>query len=1013
MRQTPPDKLSPPPLAISAAGQRLRARIDDAASLVWVHAAPGFGMRSAVRAWAATKERLVRWYRVDSQDQDALYSACSLRRLFAGERDPGREGFRERASQNLSEAWELLLDELDSRLTDPLWIVLEGVEQICNLESHPVWSTLLLRQSTKLRLLVTSHRALPDKWSRWTLNRHILPLGPEELRWSLEEARAWIEHWGLSGEPLAVLEIERMLAASEGWGAGFEYLVHRHAGRRSEAATEAMRSLWSQMQLSVRSRAPQRSSWSSLLAIAPSRSVSDELLRKLDPSCELLGLLSSLVSDKLMVRLEATGRARRFVFHPLFAELLQEGGEVLAPEPEQCSRLAKTFVEAGRPLDALLVLAKSERWGLFLELLDRCASSLCDHPNLSSLSWALRGIPAERIGEERRVWLMVFRGLSYQGVDDLAALDQLRAALQERHRLDLEWQAVAVCAMVQMTLNDGRDFSSIPDYIDQMESLLASSTKEHFSRSRQLELYLSAMMCMLLVRPNHPKHAPWRDAILAFPAQVFATPKHAALAATLIQKYALTGWVHYAQQIFNRLKWSEGRGVAGQTRLAIEVGHFFIDVISGLFVELLERASDLERSLERQGASLWRSETQAMTAFAALCVGDRSRLETSIAQLNTSQARRSPFYGLCAPLLISLKGALVGDYDRIFEGQRKSIEVADRLGFCHYQCTTRSCLAMNLFEHEAFEMGQVLLSQAQKMAQEFAMPVSTWCVELVRAFRYLQLGEKSSCAKIVKEVFAQMREAGCYTLPLHFHRGYSDLLTFALQSDIEVSFVVNLIRRTRKYHLYIDISIWPAKYELNVLGGFSLTVDGQDCTTKFRQTANRFELLTALIWLGGRGVKEELLLDSVWSHVRTDPRGRLRQAIRRLCQSLGRSDAIVWEEGVVSFHPNLWRLDTWRVQERLMQLRELASDPNQDALSLRKELVALRRLVERGFVGATPVPTALLHAQDIPTSPSQVGPPELLEILQQVELCLSGSPSIGVSAALSGAPGGVELEGRI
>lgn len=1012
MRRAPLDKLSPPPLAISSAGQRLRARIDGTSSLVWVHAAPGFGMRSAVRAWAATKQDVVRWYRVDPQDQDPLYSACSLRRLFAGERDAGRESFRARATENLAEAWELLLDELDTRLRECLWIVLDGVEQIHDLESHPVWSTLLLRQSTKLRLVVTSHRALPDKWSRWTLNRHVLPLGPEELRWSLDEARAWIEHWGLAGEPLAVLDIERMLAACEGWGAGFEYLVHRHVGRRSQAAIEAMRSLWAQMQLAVRRRTPRVSSWSSLLAIAPSRSVSDELLRKLDPSCELLGLLSSLVSDKLMVHLEATGRDRRFVFHPLFAELLHEGGKVPAPNPEQCSHLAKTFLECGRPLDALLVLAKSERWSLFLELLDRCAASLCDHPNLSSLALALQAIPSELIGEERRLWLMVFRALSYQGVDDRAAMEHLRAALQERERLDLEWQGVAVCAMVQMTVSGGRDFCSLPDYIDQMESLLANSTKERFSQSRQLEIYLSALTCMLLVRPNHPKHAPWRDAILAFPAQAFGTPKNASLAATLIQKYALTGWVHYAQQIFNRLKWSEGFSTPSQTRLAIEVSRFFIDVISGLFVELLDRASDLERCLERQAASLWRSETQAMTAFAALCVGDRSRLEMSIAQLNTSQARRSSFYGLCAPLLISLRGAAASDYERIFEGQLKCMKVADRLGLCHYQCTTRGGLAMNLFEHEEFERGQGLLDQAQKMAEEFAMPVSIWCVRLVKAFRHLQLGEKGSCAKIITEVFGQMREAGCYTLPIHFHRGYSDLLSFALESAIESEFIVDLIRRTRKYHLYVDISIWPAKYELSVLGGFSLTIDGQDCTAKFRQTANRFELLTALIWLGGRDVNEELVLNSVWSHVRTDPKGRLRQAIRRLCQSLGRSDAIVWEEGVISLHPCLWRLDTWQLQERLVQLRELAQDANHDAGALRKGVIAIRRSIERGFVGATPIPAGLLSADNISPSLSRIGPPALLDQLQEVELALLGASPVEESRPASGGRG-AELEGRV
>lgn len=975
--RTPRTALNFPQLLPPALLAKLPERIasESEAGVCWVYAAPGAGKTCAIRAWAHQCASPVHWHEVQPQDRDPVACALALWRLFAGPHDPGLAGFQQRIDQiGVRTAWELLLDELDARLSDQTWIVVDGLDEADALVQHPVWSALLLREFRALRFVVSSCEPVPGSWSRWLVNRHIVCFGFEDLCWSFAEAKAWVQHWGFdalaSDEPF----LRRVLEQSQGWGAGVEYLVRRAALDDRAPLVPGMQILWTKL-LSASKTAPESvGPWPVLHALGQLGEVSLGLVRELDPTGAVREQLGWLAGRGFLVQLRNDQQSSVYQFHPMFCDLLGQVGQVSELSSTDARDVAGVFVREGQCLAGLALLARTRCWDSFVHNLEANGVALCELPSLQDLAEPLSRLPAEFLAADKAGGIAVLTGISLMETEPVRAMELLKAAL-ERPQAPF-WRAITLDVLARRAMLLGHQAFEIEAYVNAIDELLDTSAGQQLPDARRLSLTLCAMMGALLVCPWHPGLEGWRDRALDFQSESFAGPKVASLTATVAKAYALTGCGEYAKQMLRRLQFSEHTGMHEQTRTAILVASFFVCVFSGRFEDIVPISDELETHWERPSTVVWRGEVQLFSAFAALCVGDRARLALSLSRYKASEAAASPFSSICAPLLDALLGASKSDYDQIIDGQQRCLVQSQKLGIRFYECVIRASMALNLLEIDRRQEALSHLSGAELLSDRLKMPTASWCVSLVKAYLAMSEGNAQRCSGILSEVFGQMSEAGCFMLPLHFHRGFSDLLIFALEQGIEVGYLVDFIRRSKKYHHYVESAAWPAKFELSVMGGFSLRIDGQDKTSRFRQAAHRFELLTALMYLGGRDVSESELIACVWPYVRNDARARLRQAIRRLSQSLGRADAILWSEGMVSLNPKLWQYDLWALREEVQAYRQrgacVSSEPEVQMQRLR-----LATMLGRDFVGPTQLPVQLRESENFDVVAWPGSPPGL------------------------------------
>lgn len=121
---------------------------------------------------------------------------------------------------------------------------------------------------------------------------------------------------------------------------------------------------------------------------------------------------------------------------------------------------------------------------------------------------------------------------------------------------------------------------------------------------------------------------------------------------------------------------------------------------------------------------------------------------------------------------------------------------------------------------------------------------------------------------------------------------------------------------------YVDGQPWPIR--IYTLGRFVVCRKEKQVVPDGRGQRKPFELLKALIALGGRGVEEGRLISRLWPDAEGDAAYRaFITNLQRLRQLLGRREAIQLREGCLTLNPSLVWVDCWEF-ERLLSQAEAA-----------------------------------------------------------------------------------------
>jgi len=148
----------------------------------------------------------------------------------------------------------------------------------------------------------------------------------------------------------------------------------------------------------------------------------------------------------------------------------------------------------------------------------------------------------------------------------------------------------------------------------------------------------------------------------------------------------------------------------------------------------------------------------------------------------------------------------------------------------------------------------------------------------------------------------------------------------ALTEGIEVDYVQDLIR---KHRLIMDdppfhLKNWPWPVKIYTLGKFELLKD--DELLQFSRKAQKKPLLMLKALVAGRrGLKEELLSDTLWPEADGDrAHSAFTTTLSRLRQLIGSERAIAYHEGKTTLDPRYCWVDSW-VFERIFEQIEADS----------------------------------------------------------------------------------------
>jgi ATP/maltotriose-dependent transcriptional regulator MalT len=216
-------KLARPPVRaehLSRARLQAALRSGSTRRLTLLAAPPGFGKTTLLSAWAANEEA-VAWLWLDADDNDPVrFFTCVLEAIQTVRPGIGvnaRAALRAPGAGLTEAVLPLLVNELVAPDTSVVKLVLDDYHAITNSAVHDALGYLLERMPPSLRIVIASREDPPLALPRLRARDELCELRAADLRFTAEEARAFLT--SAPDVALSDADAERLRERTEGWPA--------------------------------------------------------------------------------------------------------------------------------------------------------------------------------------------------------------------------------------------------------------------------------------------------------------------------------------------------------------------------------------------------------------------------------------------------------------------------------------------------------------------------------------------------------------------------------------------------------------------------------------------------------------------------------------------------------------------------------------------------------------------------------------------------------------------------
>jgi DNA-binding SARP family transcriptional activator len=236
----------------------------------------------------------------------------------------------------------------------------------------------------------------------------------------------------------------------------------------------------------------------------------------------------------------------------------------------------------------------------------------------------------------------------------------------------------------------------------------------------------------------------------------------------------------------------------------------------------------------------------------------------------------------------------------------------------------RYCKGKMLVLAGQYGQASELFAQGLQFCRELPSKHLEFTGLMLRAYSWLKQENPDCCKSDLKAALGiAATEQDYWTFPFWDHTMLTRLCAFALQQNIEMDYVIALIRKWRLLppkEMYA-LESWPWSIYIHTLGRFSVLVD----ETKVPPKGKTLEMLKVLIALVARDVHLQSIGDLLWPDAEGDQaQQNLKTTLHRLRKIIGQQ-ALQLNDRKLTLDPKRVWVDLWAF-DRL--LNELESSPD-------------------------------------------------------------------------------------
>jgi LuxR family transcriptional regulator, maltose regulon positive regulatory protein len=871
---------------------------------VWIAGPAGCGKTSLVSSYVEARRSPALWYQLDAGDGDAAtffyYMGAALRQAAPRQRRPMpllTPEYLHDVPTFAQRYFEGLIDRLG---TAPV-VVLDNYQDVPREAAlHAILRRGFAAIPEGARVIVVSRHMPPPAFARFRTHGQMRVIGWEDLRLTIEEARALARAGGERTARNA--DIQTAYAAADGWAAGLIMMLssaevvgtgRRAIGRltRDEIFDYFGSELFDQTESETQRFLVETALFPSMTARMA------QSLTGLGHAGEILARLS----DNHFFTTRDVQREPVFQYHPLFRDFLLARGRRIRTHAETAPLLerAATILEGqGHVEDALALAQESASWERLAGLIVKQAPATMAQGRHRTIEAWIRALPSEVV--DANAWLLFWQGVSLMPTNLVESRCHLERAFE---RFDAQSEAtgrlLAWSAIVDCHLYAWDDFGRLDPWIAWMDdngSLLEGTPPD-------VEAAVVTSMTGALVhrQPQHPRIHEWLHRSRALISGTGNAHFRLRSGSYAFLHYFWAGDVARMRAVLDEI-----------LRAARDPDAPPLSRITGKCCEAAASATwrlggSTEMSLQsvEDGLALARATGVHTTDFMLLAQGAVSAISDG-----TSRAAREwldKMAGLAlgrdarsyCHFLASWNAVLHGEVERAIGYVDLALPLAIDSGMPYSEAVARLLRAELLHDTGRDVEAQNEIARARCLADGMRNEFVGCMVDLAEARIALDTHTPVADASLARAL-TTMRERSIPNTYFWVPRWMARVCVAALDGGIEVPFVRQLVRERRLVpdEPPLHCALWPWDLRIASLGTF--VVERDDKPLEFSAKAPRRTLLflKTLIACGERGASGERIADLLWPNAEGDSAQQaLTTSLHRLRQLLGNEKAVQLREG--------------------------------------------------------------------------------------------------------------------
>lgn len=899
--------------------------------IVWVAGPPGSGKTTLVRSFLAEEDLNFLWYQVDPDDNDpgTLFHYLNLaKRIQNTKVSKDLPPFLPEYQSELLKFGKRFFLALFARFRKPFAIVLDNYQELP--EDAPMHS--LLEECIRLLpehglIIVISRQGPPQALSRIRANQEMSIFGWEDLKLSEKETREIARLLGIKKMDKALLSTIQEMA--EGWAAGLVLMLEAFVGRNID--TDILRQstrvslfdyfaaeIFEQMDSEVQD-------FLLLTSFLPQMTV--EMAEELSGNKKSEEILENSYRKNYFTE-KKIEKQTYYQYHALFREFLQNRATKHFPS-ERIQSLhissANLLVKTGNIEAAVALLKKSSLWKEMSIVVAKEAKTLVEQNRMRTVYQWLKVIPENIVSQS--AWLIYWLAVCEMGKD----LATSRACYERAFELfsadgDTKGQLLSTAGVIESYLYEWSNFSGLDPWIEKLEALISD---DKHTPSQEMDAKISgSMFCALAFRrPDHPNFDYWEQRAKNLVLSDLNIRHKIIIANQLVLYYSFVGSLAESSIIIEALEPEISRSEIDP--LCLAVWRSMEGVVHWIHLKpklCLESIEDGLRISAESGVHLWDFMLQSQGMYGALTLNDTGKstalLESMTKSLQPSRRLDAAHYHYIAAFH-NLSRSNLG---KALEHARSAAQFATQTGSPFPQIMAHMGLAQVLFERGEDQEATAELRKAEKINNRAKSRFMQAHMELIEAYFCIETYREDKGKALLKNALRIAKEDSIVVTTWWRTGMMSKLLGFALANSIEPQYATKLVRmhKLAPHPELADLDNWPWPVRIQVLGHFSVQIDGKPLQFGTRTQSKPLEMLKVLIGFGAQEVGEYKMVEALWPDAEGDAAHRAFDTnLHRLRKLIGNDKALVLQEGRLSINSDIVWLDCWELESVLKSLDKL------------------------------------------------------------------------------------------